>query len=186
MPVMQTIHPIWPTMPRHLRGHPGLQVSASASGPPCHHRVPCPGFTTGTPSTTAPARSTATCSEGQYPGWCALLTAHCTAQPREISRLTPISFHCTYCTKTVNAWATVFLPMLPYIIRVHCCFRDVSLSMWYHAIDSTMDFIMYTNKPKKMHHWTPRQPFSSQTWSTKDHMAVFWSVNYYIFFNSQT
>ena len=115
---MQTIHPIWPAMPRHLRGHPWLQVSARPVG---HHVIsvsPVPGFTTGTPSTTAPARSTATCSEGQYPGWdglCSLLTA----QPGEISRLTPISFHCTYCTKTVNAWATVFLPMLPYIITVH-------------------------------------------------------------------
>ena len=81
-----------------------------------------------------------------------MCSAHCTAQPREISRLTPISFHCTYCTKTVNAWATVFLPMCPYIIRVHCCLRDVSPSMWCHDIDSSiMDFIMYTNKPKKMH-----------------------------------
>ena len=39
--------------------------------------------------------------------------------------------------------------MCPYIIRVHCCLRDVSLSMWCHD-SSTMDFIMYTNKPMKM------------------------------------
>ena len=118
---MQTIHPIWPAMPRHLRGHPWLQVSAGASGPSCHHRVPCPRFYYWYPIDYSPSplycylfrRSVSRVR-------CALLTAHCTAQPREISRLTPISFHCTYCTKTVNAWAIVFLPMLPTLPRWVC------------------------------------------------------------------
>ena len=40
--------------------------------------------------------------------------------------------------------------MLPYIITVHLLLGWICAYAMYD-IDSTMDFIMYTKKPKKMH-----------------------------------